>query len=445
MNKHLNVSRRQLPGILLVAGLLAGPVSPLAETRLTVPADLPPGTRLGDWLVSQGVYRSPGLLAWQVPGEESAQAARKRRLLEGLASLDGEGGAGGRWRGLLARLEAMPVTGRVILPAKDPHLLQARPGIDPVLAPGQRVVFGSVAPVVTLLREDGSSCQLSHQAGAEVRHYLQACGCGEGVDEAWIIQADGQVAAVAVANWNGAAQGEPAPGAWLWAPSRDAGVPQKLSFALAQFLATQGPAAASPLVPPITSGLPIEETPRARDLSLSASDWGSIGLLQTPTARLGPAGRVSTTISHASPYTRYGAILQPFDWLEAGFLYTDISNRLYGPAIAGDQSRKDKQVDVKVRLMQETASLPQVAIGARDIGGTGLFSGEYLVASKRFGDFDISLGLGWGYVGGRGNLKNPLAIFSSKFDTRPPPEPGQGGEFNTGTYFRGPTALFGGI
>lgn len=447
MAKSAFLTRRRLPAILLAAGILGASGGLQAETRYVLPADLPPGMRLGDWLVSQGVYRSPAVLSWQVPGEEAAQRARKERLLAQLASLDTTGGAQGRWRPLLARLEAMPVTGRVILPAADPHLLQVRPGIDPVLAPGQRIVIGEAPPVITLLRADGTLCQLPHRAGAEARHYVEACGLSGAVDEAWVVQADGQVRMVSVADWNAAAQGELAPGAWLWAPPRDAGVPRRLSDALAAFLATQAPAslaASTNAVPPVAEGLPLIARP-ARDLTISASDWGSIGLLQTPTARLGQAGRVSASVSHVSPYTRYGAMLQPFDWLEAGFLYTDISNILYGSQIAGDQSYKDKQVDVKVRVLRETELLPDLAVGARDIGGTGLFSGEYVVANKRFGDFDISLGLGWGYVGGRGNLKNPLSIFGSKFDTRPPPQVGQGGEFNTGTYFRGPTALFGGV
>ena len=46
-----------------------------------------------------------------------------------------------------------------------------------------------------------------------------------------------------------------------------------------------------------------------------------------------------------------------------------------------------------------------MAVGARDIGGTGLFDAEYLVASKAWGPFDFTLGLGWGYLGTSGNVK----------------------------------------
>jgi membrane-associated phospholipid phosphatase len=122
------------------------------------------------------------------------------------------------------------------------------------------------------------------------------------------------------------------------------------------------------------------------------------------------------------------------------FRYSSLGNALYGPAIAGDQSYKDKSIDVKALLWDETAFLPALAVGFRDITGTGLFSGEYLVASKRTGAFDWSLGLGWGYLGARGNLSNPLGS-----GDRPQAEVGQGGNFSFGTYFQGRTSLFGGV
>jgi hypothetical protein len=140
--------------------------------------------------------------------------------------------------------------------------------------------------------------------------------------------------------------------------------------------------------------------------------------------------------------------LQPLDWLEGGFRYTSVSNRLYGPSIAGGQAYKDKSVDMKFGLLKESAYLPQVALGMRDIVGTGFFSGEFLVANKRSGPFDWSLGLGWGYVGSRGNLRNPLGLISRSFDKPRQLDKaaiGEGGNFAVSSYFHGPTALFGGL
>lgn len=185
------------------------------------------------------------------------------------------------------------------------------------------------------------------------------------------------------------------------------------------------------------------------DVRYTQSDSGGVGLLQMPTARMADAGELSFNANRTWPYTRYSFSLQPFSWLEGGFRYTDVANRRYGSQqLSGDQNYKDKAVDIKVRLRQESAWLPAVSVGVRDIGGTGLFAGEYVVASKRFDRFDVSLGMGWGYVGGRGNLRNPLGLLDDRFDHRPEdsgPLLDRAGAFTSKRYFRGPVALFGGV
>jgi membrane-associated phospholipid phosphatase len=135
-------------------------------------------------------------------------------------------------------------------------------------------------------------------------------------------------------------------------------------------------------------------------------------------------------------------MFQPFEWMEAGFRYTNVSNRAYADGLS--QAYKDKSIDVKLRAWKESAYMPEVAVGLRDIGGTGLFAGEYVVANKRTGPLDWSLGLGWGYVGSRGDVRNPLGLISDRFDTRGG-FTGTGGDFSFSRYFHGPTALFGGV
>ena len=177
------------------------------------------------------------------------------------------------------------------------------------------------------------------------------------------------------------------------------------------------------------------------------SDWGGVGLLQTPTARMADEGAMAFTASRTSPYTRYNFTLQPLPWLEGSFRYVNVANRRYGPAsLSGNQSYKDKSIDAKVRVWQESHYVPALSVGIRDLGGTGLFSSEYVVASKRFGAFDTSLGLAWGYLGNRGDIGNPLSLISDKFDTRPGRTSGDAvGNFNSHDYFRGRAALFGGV
>jgi len=177
------------------------------------------------------------------------------------------------------------------------------------------------------------------------------------------------------------------------------------------------------------------------------NDFGGVGLLQTPTARMAPAGELSLNANRTDPYSRYSLSLQPLDWLEGTFRYTAISNIKYGPeAFSGDQSYKDKAVDVKARLWQESHWIPEVALGFRDVGGTGLFSSEYIVANKRYKNLDFSLGIAWGYLGNRGDFDNPLGYLDDRFNDRPfQTSQATSGEVNTSSYFRGSPSLFGGV
>ncbi|MHB2248864.1 YjbH domain-containing protein [Pseudomonas fitomaticsae] len=177
---------------------------------------------------------------------------------------------------------------------------------------------------------------------------------------------------------------------------------------------------------------------------ITQNDFGGVGLLQTPTARMSPAGELSVNANRTEPYSRYSVSLQPLDWLEGSFRYTAITNRPYGSeALSGSQSYKDKAVDAKVRLWQESHWAPEVALGFRDIGGTGLFASEFFVANKRYDNFDFSAGIAWGYIGNRGDFDNPLGWASDRFKTRPDLE--GTGDVNAGSYFRGKPAFFGGV
>ncbi|WBU49089.1 YjbH domain-containing protein [Kosakonia pseudosacchari] len=178
----------------------------------------------------------------------------------------------------------------------------------------------------------------------------------------------------------------------------------------------------------------------------SQSDFGGVGLLQTPTARMAPEGELSFNYRDNHQYRYYSGSVQLFPWLETTLRYTDVRTRKYSTveAFSGNQSYKDKAFDVKLRLWQEGYWLPEVSVGARDIGGTGLFDGEYLVASKAWGPFDFSLGLGWGYLGTSGNIKNPLCSYDEKYCTRDTRYKAAGST-DTSQMFRGPTALFGGV
>jgi len=177
------------------------------------------------------------------------------------------------------------------------------------------------------------------------------------------------------------------------------------------------------------------------------SDFGGVGLLQTPTARMADPGEMSFVYSRVDPYTRLNVSAQPFSWLEASARYTIVSNKPYSTVgNSSGQSFKDKSIDAKIRLRGETHYLPAMAVGIRDLAGTGLFSSEYVVASKRAGPFDFSLGLAWGNMGARGDVSNPFGWIDPSFNHRPAVRPGTvTGQFTVSRYFHGPTALFGGV
>ncbi|WP_245598931.1 YjbH domain-containing protein [Halotalea alkalilenta] len=187
-----------------------------------------------------------------------------------------------------------------------------------------------------------------------------------------------------------------------------------------------------------------QDLPKQDNLGSSQSDFGGVGLMQTPTARFAPLGNAAFTYSRASPYRRYNFSFQPTSWMEAGFRYTEIENRSYG-AVARDRNYLDRGFDIKLKLSDESRYWPALAVGARDIGGTGLFSAEYLVASKRWYDFDFTLGMGWGYLGNSGDFSSPFGWASDRFDNRPGRESTSAGDFNLDQLFRGDVALFGGI
>lgn len=175
------------------------------------------------------------------------------------------------------------------------------------------------------------------------------------------------------------------------------------------------------------------------------SDFGGVGLLQTPTARVAPEGELSFTTNRTYPFIRNAITLQPLPWLEGTLRYTTVLNRLYGPReFSGEQRYKDKGFDAKIVLLEESSSNPQVALGFRDFAGTGLFSSEYIVLSRRYYDLDFSLGIGWGNLGSRGQIRNPLTSISSRFRARTN-DFGRGGTVSV-QYFHGERAsIFGGV
>lgn len=169
---------------------------------------------------------------------------------------------------------------------------------------------------------------------------------------------------------------------------------------------------------------------------LSASDFGVTGLIDIPTARMSADGTLTTTAAIQSRTNSYSITYAPTPWIEGTFRYTGFSR---------SGLTYDRNYEGKLRLWEEQQYLPQVAIGIRDLVGTGIWGSEYLVASKEVGNFDFTLGMGWGRLAGKGVLDNPLIQLSESFSSREY-ETGRGGNLSFDMWFSGKeVGIFGGL
>ena len=184
-------------------------------------------------------------------------------------------------------------------------------------------------------------------------------------------------------------------------------------------------------------------------LGPTSSNYGYTGLLEMPSARFMGEGGLKFGISASYPNEYTFIVASPFPWLEAGYRYAEVKTEKYGPIeYSGNQTLKDKGFDIKIRILEESFYLPNIALGIRDVAGTGRFAAEYIVGSKRFGHLDLSMGIGWGELGADANIRNPLTILGDRFETR---REGlstsvEGGTFLVEDWFSGQqAALFGGL
>jgi len=164
------------------------------------------------------------------------------------------------------------------------------------------------------------------------------------------------------------------------------------------------------------------------------NDFGVGGVLDVPSARSPEENTFSATISRKDAFDVYAISYQVMPRLEASFRYSLFNER---PRPGSFEGTKDRSFEVKFRLLDESDYLPEVAVGIRDLLGTGVLGAEYLVANKQIGPLDVSLGLGWGRLAGRSIGKNPLRVLSDEFANREG-FTGFGGEFSLKSYFRGP-------
>jgi hypothetical protein len=121
---------------------------------------------------------------------------------------------------------------------------------------------------------------------------------------------------------------------------------------------------------------------------------GQTGLVHMPDGRIDPDGTMRFGLSYDKPYTALWGSVTFLPRLELSARYTEINNvpGFENNTDYGDY--KDKAFDAKFQLLRESTWLPSLTLGAQDYLGTRLFAAEFVAASKRLGDFDLTAGYG---------------------------------------------------
>jgi hypothetical protein len=179
----------------------------------------------------------------------------------------------------------------------------------------------------------------------------------------------------------------------------------------------------------------------AQSNQTSLSTYGTPGLIETPSARRLNDGELAFTTSLVGPTLRNTMTFQILPRISGSFRYTRIAG-----GQADGTPNFDRSFDISYLLLEEARIRPAVAVGLRDFLGTGLYSGEYIVATKSISsNLEVTGGLGWGRFASRDSFSNPLSVFGDRFDTRPTGTSGLGGQVEAGEWFRGPASIFGGL
>jgi hypothetical protein len=132
------------------------------------------------------------------------------------------------------------------------------------------------------------------------------------------------------------------------------------------------------------------------------TNQGQSGYVNMPNAYVEPDGTFSVGYGYDSPYGALWVTTTPAPFLQVTGRYVSITGIPGFTRVAGEYGSnygryKDKVVDAKLQLLQESQFVPAVSLGATDLLGTGLFKGQYLVASKTFGEYrNVEVTLGYG-------------------------------------------------
>ncbi|QBX35446.1 YjbH domain-containing protein [Paracoccus liaowanqingii] len=138
-------------------------------------------------------------------------------------------------------------------------------------------------------------------------------------------------------------------------------------------------------------------------LGRSMSSYGLPGGIDTPTAETLPDGSLGATLS-LSDYARRGNVFfQALPGLTTVLRYGRVDGI---QDFRQEGFISDRSLDLRYQIVDEDGWRPAVAVGLQDFLGTGVYSGEYIVATRNVTPtVRASIGLGWGVLAG-----NPRVI-----------------------------------
>ncbi|WGW04630.1 YjbH domain-containing protein [Tropicibacter oceani] len=164
--------------------------------------------------------------------------------------------------------------------------------------------------------------------------------------------------------------------------------------------------------------------------------FGVPGLVDMPTGEVDPDATIAATMAQIGDTRRTTISFQITPRLSGTFRYSGIGSFRHPDSVNG--VFYDRSFDLRYQLLKEGDIMPSVVVGFQDLIGTGLYGGEYLVATKSVAPgLKLTGGLGWGRLGSYNSFGTT--------GTRPNVVLGRGGVPTYDRWFRGPVAGFGGL
>ncbi|MBA3911143.1 MAG: YjbH domain-containing protein [Rhodobacter sp.] len=178
--------------------------------------------------------------------------------------------------------------------------------------------------------------------------------------------------------------------------------------------------------------------PVAAEMTKSLNINGTTGLIDMPSGEAQDDATFSFSTAFVGPISRSTISFQITERLSGSFRFQ--TWRDWDTLFPGAASKyNNRSFDIRYQLLKEGQYLPSLTIGLIDFSGQGVFSSEYVAATKSFGDrVKVTAGLGWGRLGSYGSI-------GEVFGDRPPLTNGDNGTPNADQWFRGDAAPFAGV